>query len=104
MMEDRETDAGRILRRRFVGDDRVRAAGIDRERVNAEIAEEIYTLRVGAGLTQGQLAERIGTHQSAISRLEDADYEGHSLAMLRRVAEALGRRLEVRMVETGPVA
>lgn len=104
VMENGETDAGRILRRRFIGDDRERAAAVERERVNAEIAEEIYTLRVGAGLTQGQLAERVGTHQSAISRLEDADYEGHSLAMLRRVAGALGRRLEVRMVEAGPAA
>ncbi len=105
-MEDDQghTDAGNILRRRFVGGDRVRAAAVERERVNAEIAEEIYTLRVGAGLTQGQLAARIGTQQSVISRLEDADYEGHSLAMLRRVAEALGRRLEVRMVEAGPAA
>lgn len=40
----------------------------------------------------------MGTTQSVISRLEDADYEGHSLAMLQRIAEALHVRLELRFV------
>ena len=33
-----------------------------------------------------------------ISRLEDADYEGHSLAMLNRIAAAVERRIEIRFV------
>jgi hypothetical protein len=40
----------------------------------------------------------IGTTASVISRLEDADYEGHSLAMLRRIAAALNKRVEIRFV------
>jgi hypothetical protein len=40
----------------------------------------------------------IGTTASVISRLEDADYEGHSLAMLRRIAAALDKRVEIRFV------
>jgi len=36
--------------------------------------------------------------QSVISRLEDADYDGHSLAMLRRIASALEKRVEIRFV------
>jgi len=40
----------------------------------------------------------VDTTASVISRLEDADYEGHSLAMLRRVASALGKRVEIRFV------
>jgi transcriptional regulator with XRE-family HTH domain len=65
-------------------------------RAEAEVARTIYRLRNGAKLTQQALAERVGTTASVISRLEDADYTGHSLAMLRRIAAALGRRVEIR--------
>jgi transcriptional regulator with XRE-family HTH domain len=50
------------------------------------------------GLPQRELAMLIGTSASAICRIEDADYDGHSMAMLRRIAEALGRRVEMRFV------
>ena len=52
-------------------------------------------------MTQSLLATAIGTTQSVISRLEDADYGGHSLRLLRRVAEATGQRLELRFVPLG---
>jgi ribosome-binding protein aMBF1 (putative translation factor) len=65
-------------------------------RINAAVAQLIYATRTKAGLSQADLAERIGTKQSVISRLEDADYEGHSLSMLQRIAAALGRSLEIR--------
>ena len=42
------------------------------------------------GLSQKELARRVGTSQQQISRLESPSYEGHSLSMIRRVAEALG--------------
>jgi predicted transcriptional regulator len=58
----------------------------------------IYDARTHAGLTQTQLAEKVGTTQSVISQLEDADYDGHSLSMLRRVAAALQSHVEVRIV------
>ncbi len=98
MAEEQDQGAGRILRRRYVGDDAARAASVERERVNAEVAQMIYDRRTAAGLTQRQLAERVGTRQSVISRLEDADYDGHSLSMLQRIADALGQRIEVRMI------
>ncbi len=63
-----------------------------------EVAELIHAARVDACLTQRQLAERVGTTASVICRLEDADYDGHSLNMLRRIARALGRRVELRFV------
>lgn len=66
-----------------------------------EISVLIYDLRHAAGLTQAQLAKRVGTTASVISRLEDADYDGHSLGMLRRIAAALGRKVEIRLVRTG---
>ncbi|MGH9785330.1 MAG: helix-turn-helix transcriptional regulator, partial [Terriglobia bacterium] len=54
-----------------------------------------------AGLTQRQLAKLVGTTASVICRLENADYEGHSLAMLNRIAAALNQRVEIRFVQTG---
>jgi ribosome-binding protein aMBF1 (putative translation factor) len=69
---------------------------LDEAILNAGIAQEIYALRVKADLTQKQLAKMIGTTGSVISRLEDADYDGHSLKMLQRIAIALDYRLEVR--------
>jgi len=57
------------------------------------VARLIHTMRTEAGLTQGRLAELVGTTQSVISRLEDSDYDGHSLSMLSRIAEALQKKL-----------
>ena len=62
----------------------------------AKISCLIYDVRQQAGLTQQGLAELVGTTQSAISRLEDADYGGHSLSMLQRIAIALNQKVEIR--------
>lgn len=62
------------------------------------MAQLIYDARTKAGLTQKELAKLVGTTQSVIARLEDADYEGRSLTMLNRIAGALARRVEVRFV------
>ena len=67
-------------------------------RINAAVAQLINAARNKAGLSQAQLAARIGTRQSVISRLEDADYEGHSLSMLHRIAAALGQCVEIRFL------
>lgn len=67
-------------------------------RINATVAQLIYEARNKAGLSQAELAERIGTRQSVISRLENANYEGHSLSMLQRIAAALGRCVEIRFL------
>jgi len=48
-----------------------------------------------AGLSQKDLANRLGTTQQQISRLESPSYEGHSLSMLRRVAEVLHAQVRV---------
>jgi transcriptional regulator with XRE-family HTH domain len=66
--------------------------------IHAEVAPKIFELRTRAGLTQKELADRVGTSKSAICRLEDADYDGHSVRMLRRIAEALDRRVEIRFL------
>ena len=71
---------------RYIGKDAARAEAFEEELANADVARKIYDLRTRAALTQRELARLVGTSPSVISRLEDADYEGHSLAMLRRVA------------------
>jgi transcriptional regulator with XRE-family HTH domain len=99
MKKQKDTSkAFEILHRRYIGESAERKASFEAERVNAEVARTIYDLRKEAGLTQQELAELIGTTQSVISRLEDADYEGHSLSMLSRIAGHLNRRLVIQMV------
>jgi transcriptional regulator with XRE-family HTH domain len=74
---------------------------LQRERENLGIAAQVYNRRTQAGLTQKQMAGLIGTTQSVISRLEDSDYQGHSLAMLRKIATALNQSVEVRFIPNG---
>ena len=76
------------------------AAAVDAERFRINVGVEIFAARTSAHLTQKQLAERAGMRQSAIARIEDADYDGHSLKTLERIAFALGKRLEVRFVSS----
>lgn len=92
------SDGLEILDRRYFHGRPARLRALAHAHLNAQIAQEIYELRTGAGLTQKQLAELVGTTDSAISRLEDADYAGHSLKMLQRIGTALNRRLEIHFV------
>src|SRR5215471_18906647 len=92
-------DALRVLDRLTGKSARLRRA-IANARTNFEVAQMIYDTRTKAGLTQRELAERIGSRQSVIARLEDADYAGHSLTMLQRIGNALGQQLELRFVQT----
>ena len=90
-------DANRIIDD-VTGDDEELQQMIADETVNAEVARLIYASRKMAGLTQTELAKLIGSKQSVIARLEDADYEGHSLTMLQRIAIALNQRVEINFV------
>ena len=92
------TDAIEILHRRHYEGRPKRIAELAEAEANDTVAHTIYTFRKRAGLTQQRLAELVGTTTSVICRLEDADYQGHSLAMLRRVANALNKRVELRFV------
>jgi predicted transcriptional regulator len=83
---------------RLTGNGPEMAELLEQERANLDIARKIFDLRTKAGLSQTELAKKVGTTQSVISRLEDADYDGHSLAMLRRIASALEKRVEIRFV------
>src|SRR5512137_71394 len=60
-----------------------------------DVALQITALRQQAGLSQKELAKLLKTSQQQISRLESPGYEGHSLSMLRRVADALQARVRI---------
>jgi len=65
----------------------------------AELAKAITQLRIEQGLTQSELAKRIGTTQSAISRIESLDYGRIEFQTLEKIAAALGKRLHVSFLE-----
>jgi ribosome-binding protein aMBF1 (putative translation factor) len=60
-----------------------------------DLALLVREMRDEVGLTQAELAKRIGTTQSVIARLEDAEYAGPSLVMLERIAAACGMALKL---------
>lgn len=95
-MKGKTTNAIEILRRRAIKDPELQEL-YEEEKINFQAALAIRHAREAAGLTQGQLAKKIGTTQSVISRLEAADYEGHSLKMLERIAEVLNQRVIIHL-------
>ncbi len=97
-MKKKTTDAVQILHNRFYKGNRKRQASLERERVNAKIARDIYELRTRSSLTQKQLAKMIKTTPSVISRLESADYSGHSLNILQRIAAVFNQKVQVTFV------
>jgi ribosome-binding protein aMBF1 (putative translation factor) len=96
--KQKTSDALEIVHRRYFAHRPDRMAALEEARANAEVARRIHDLREKAGLSQRALARLVGTTASVICRLEDADYEGHSLGMLRRIAAALNKRIEIRFV------
>lgn len=96
--QTKKTSDGLAILEAITGNDPELRAQIAEEVTNLKIASAICELRRKAGLSQAELARRIGAPPSAISRLEDAEYEGDFLPMLQRIATALDNRLEVRFV------
>jgi transcriptional regulator with XRE-family HTH domain len=66
-----------------------------------DVALQLAALREKAGLSQRDLARKLKTSQQQISRLESPSYEGHSLSMLRRVADILGATVHVTLAPKG---
>ncbi len=62
---------------------------------SAGIAAQIIALRKRRGLNQQQVADLIGARQTAISRVEKADYQNWSFNTLRDIADALDARIRV---------
>lgn len=85
---------------KWMQDPAVRAEVERLERDEMPMFDAILAARKAAGLTQAQVAERMGTKAPAVARLENALITGSpspSLATLRKYAAALGKRLEVRL-------
>jgi ribosome-binding protein aMBF1 (putative translation factor) len=97
MMTKKTTDGMKILDS-LVGNDAKLREMCQQATINAHVAQLIYDARTSAGLSQKELADMINTTQSVISRLEDADYEGHSLSMLSRIAQALNCEVKIDLV------
>ena len=100
MAKRKTTDAVEILKQAF-GIDPDTDANMLKIREQHQVAQLIYDARKTAGLSQKQLAELVETDQRVISRLESAEYDGHSLSMLRRIAKALHQDVEIRFVPEG---
>jgi len=66
--------------------------------VEYEVASEMLAARARAGLTQEAVATRMGTSKSTVSRLESAGKHAPSLASLKRYAEAVGCKIEIRLI------
>jgi ribosome-binding protein aMBF1 (putative translation factor) len=94
----RTSDAVKILHRRYLENDPEMARLVAEELANLQIAQKIFDLRTKAGLSQRALAKLVGTTASVICRLEDADYDRHSLGMLTRIAAALNKRVDIRFI------
>ncbi len=81
-------NASHILHRR-IEDDQESQLQVQLATICAQIAEEVYDARRRRRMTQAALAKLIGTSQSAIARVEDADYDGHSIKTIAKIAVAL---------------
>ncbi len=89
----------RTLRARALARPEVKA---EYERIKPEFdfLDQVLTARKAAGLTQADVAERIGTTQSAIARLESGSGKHlPSLATLHKYANAVGCRVEIKLVK-----
>ena len=65
--------------------------------------DEVLKARAESGLTQAEVAARVGTTQSAIARLESAEpRHSPSIATLQKYAKALGYKVEIRLVKQNP--
>jgi DNA-binding XRE family transcriptional regulator len=99
-MEERKlsSDALAWAHNEFIRNDPESESLLEEYQIRIDIGQQVYDLRSATGMTQGQLANLVGVDESTIDELEQADYEGDSLVMLARIATALQRRVEVRLV------
>ncbi|MBI4595124.1 MAG: helix-turn-helix transcriptional regulator [Candidatus Tectomicrobia bacterium] len=66
-----------------------------------ELLESLIKAREKAGITQEELAQKIGTKQSVISRLEQGGFGKATLSTLKKIAEALDTKLVIKLESKG---
>ena len=76
----------------------------DEEAAKKELWLQLVEARQAAGLTQVEVARRLGVSQAQVARIERRGYDAHTLTTLRRYVEALGEgfSLEVQVKVQGP--
>ena len=99
MSNSQTSDALEIIQQEFYEGKPEEIVALQEARTNDDVARKIRELREEAGLSQRKLAQLVGTTASVICRLEDADYEGHSLSMLNRIATALNHSIKIDFVK-----
>jgi len=96
------TDAVEILHHLYIKDDSERLASLEAEELKSKIAQQVYDFREAAGITQKQLAEKVGTTAKVIDNLEMTDYEdseiANALLLLRLIAKAINKQVEFHIV------
>jgi ribosome-binding protein aMBF1 (putative translation factor) len=98
MPTKRTNDGMEIIKKRF-GIDPSTDENVQAYADDFRIAQMIYDARQVAGLSQKELADATGTTEDVIAEIEDADHEGESFSMLRRIADALHMKLRVEFVQ-----
>ncbi len=71
-----------------------------KEYVKLSVGEQLLKLRLEASMTQAQVAKKVGTTASAISRYENAEYDRYELQTLRKIVEACGGTLSISMTSS----
>lgn len=89
------SDGLEILDRLFGADDPNWERDVRRARSEIAVGQQIYALRKKRGLTQAQLAKMANTSVPAISRIENANYDGHSLKVLRKLVQLMDGQLRI---------
>jgi DNA-binding XRE family transcriptional regulator len=92
VVHDHEAFLARALRRKGF------AGAYDECAHEHALVRELLAARLGAGLTQDEVARRMGTTKSAVSRLESGRPHSPSVATLTRYAQAVGCEVEIRLV------
>ena len=94
-MARKSKSATQILLKRYYRGKLERIATLKRTRRELALGRKIRALREESGLSQARLAKALATQAPAISRIEDAEIDGHSLRILRKIADYFGQNLIV---------
>jgi transcriptional regulator with XRE-family HTH domain len=91
-------DFGKVLAKELAEDPELEML-VEQQRLHSSIAREIYAARQSAEMTQKELAAAASMSQPGVARMEDADYEGHSVNALHKIAWVLGKKVVVEFVD-----
>ncbi|HUO08584.1 MAG TPA: helix-turn-helix domain-containing protein [Phycisphaerae bacterium] len=100
----KNASASRILFDRLYKGRPERIVELHKTRKELALGRKIRALREARGLSQSALAKALATKAPAISRIEDADYDGHSLRILRKIAEFFDHELVVTFESRHPAS